>query len=407
LLADKDFYDNLPISFDGIRLNTPRIDLSKVVDTGTLILIQGSHGSGKQSVVNVVTDTLTPPEGNLLFAPHLSCLHVAQVPEVITHLSLFDNLTLGSIGADPSRVRRVVSRLGLTGKILDILDADIRAHQELKNIAVDTTQAENAELSVKERSAWHRLLSYNEKKRVHMARALIYNPEIMVLHKPVDDVDVALSKKVMEILREFIDLRGVELDANSFNRRHTRTCFCTCGDHPNAEHFKSYADSIWELDPANAKVQMILGGWKSSQGGEPESSVPTLGPLTGSSKPEELSQTLSKESRSPSPSGRWSQVGEFPRTLHPSSVSSQTKESGRKPESSPQESSIACSDYSGNGPLGSALPAYSGNGPLESALPASPTPSSCPVLGVSHNCTLCEWHRKRTQSTQAIAYTQV
>merc|ERR1712232_420562 len=69
---------------------------------------------------------------------------------------------------------------------------------------------------------WMQQLSESEKKRIHLARAFIYNPEVMVLHRVVDELDdlrVAhtshydrkedLTTVVLDALREQVDLRGI------------------------------------------------------------------------------------------------------------------------------------------------------------------------------------------------------
>merc|ERR1719327_366646 len=48
------------------------------------------------------------------------------------------------------------------------------------------------------------LMSNTDKCLLHMARAMVMNPEILVLHKPLQQFDNAHARKVLQLLREFV-----------------------------------------------------------------------------------------------------------------------------------------------------------------------------------------------------------
>merc|ERR1740138_1894761 len=60
-----------------------------------------------------------------------------------------------------------------------------------------------------------------------IARALVMNPEVLVMIKPLGHFNDWLAGRVFALLREFVDKRGVEQPADEFLSRRPRTCFFT------------------------------------------------------------------------------------------------------------------------------------------------------------------------------------
>lgn len=51
--------------------------------------------------------------------------------------------------------------------------------------------------------------------RLGLARALIANPECLLLHRPTSGLDSEVANAVLQMLREFTDRRGVEYGVTS------------------------------------------------------------------------------------------------------------------------------------------------------------------------------------------------
>lgn len=60
---------------------------------------------------------------------------------------------------------------------------------------------------------WHEELTYSEKVKIHLARALIMNPEVMVLQRPLHHYDNAMAQKVLQAMA--LKRRAVESKSNS------------------------------------------------------------------------------------------------------------------------------------------------------------------------------------------------
>ena len=56
------------------------------------------------------------------------------------------------------------------------------------------------------------VLSRSDRALLHITRALIYNPEVLVIHNPTLLLDSQLQQRTLEALRAFVDERGYFAD---------------------------------------------------------------------------------------------------------------------------------------------------------------------------------------------------
>lgn len=82
----------------------------------------------------------------------------------------------------------------------------------------DTHTASNAEVGGDDSdrsSGWQDLLSATDRRVIHLARALVTNPHVLVLHRPLAALDEDVAEKVLTALRTFIVRRS--LFSNSYS----------------------------------------------------------------------------------------------------------------------------------------------------------------------------------------------
>merc|ERR1711924_400832 len=91
---------------------------------------------------------------------------------------------------------------------------------------------------------WSQVLSLSERMLLHTARALIANPEMLVVHKPTLVFDNVTAGKVLHALRSFVDEKGLEQDPSQWMHRRPRTCFCTVSRPAGVE----IADRVFTCD---------------------------------------------------------------------------------------------------------------------------------------------------------------
>lgn len=94
-------------------------------------------------------------------------------------------------------------------------------------------------------------MSYTEQVRVHLARAFIMNPEVMVLQRPLCHFGEHASKHMLEVIREHIQNRGLCLPEESRGRRRPRTVFFSNETVAQA----AAADIIWVCDQNTQSVR--------------------------------------------------------------------------------------------------------------------------------------------------------
>ena len=67
----------------------------------------------------------------------------------------------------------------------------------------------------------------SDRALLQIARALICNPEVLVIQNPTLTLDRELRKLCWKALRAFVDERGIEMPIESRHKRRPRTCICS------------------------------------------------------------------------------------------------------------------------------------------------------------------------------------
>lgn len=86
---------------------------------------------------------------------------------------------------------------------------------------------------------WHLRLSHQERKLIHLSRAFVFSPQIMVLHKPLDDLEKATAIRILELLSDYVH-RG-------HRDKKRRTIFLSSGTFHMRDTIANCADYLWDL----------------------------------------------------------------------------------------------------------------------------------------------------------------
>lgn len=152
---------------------------------GRVTALLGPSGSGKTTLLNIIAGLLEPTAGQVLFGGNDVTLLAAEKRRVglvfqnhalFPHLSAFGNVEFGLKvrGIKPSERReRVMAALRMV---------------ELEQLA-DSRVA---------------TLSGGQRQRIALARALVIEPEILLLDEPLSALDVELRKRIREELRSLL-----------------------------------------------------------------------------------------------------------------------------------------------------------------------------------------------------------
>lgn len=208
----------------------------------SLVAITGENGHGRQTLLRLLAFKLFPRSGVIFIPTHLRVLHVSQDP-IILSCSAWRNLTFACSNAATERVHEILSLLNMdyTRKLVE---------DELQHL--DTDEAPRGGFC-HVKPHWIDALSDSERMRLHLARAFIMNPEVMVLQRPLKHFTSAQWRLVMRVMKSHIEGRGIDMPAESRGRRRPRTVFFSAEFHEQAIH----ADVIWAIEH-DGSVNMSL-----------------------------------------------------------------------------------------------------------------------------------------------------
>ena len=165
-------------------------ELDLQVEPGTLVALLGPSGCGKSTTLRAVAGLLQPRAGDVRFDGR-SVLHLApekrpvamvfQAPLLFPHMSIGDNVAFGLRMRGVGKGERVR-----------------RAQEALERVRLP---------GVAHRRPGE--LSGGQEQRVSLARALVVQPEVLLLDEPFSALDAALRVEVRELVGELQREAGV------------------------------------------------------------------------------------------------------------------------------------------------------------------------------------------------------
>jgi len=263
-------YEGLPMRLEEVSVAKIASLKTRTVEApqGNMIAIIGPHASGKSALMKLIVKGAD--KGTVFLPEHVRSLNVAYQPIVLDDRCLLDNVCFGSRlleeGFEESiqkRICRICKRVGFNEKLLARLDNDIKEKVEESKKRKTRKDEDEEEEEEKEEDQvddnWCAQLSNSEKRRIHLARAFIFDPEVMVMHKPLNDLDKAEVQSVLDILREVVSNRGLENDKDALYTRTPRSLFVSVGEiGQSSEELAKAADIVWKL-PGDGKLLVSPG----------------------------------------------------------------------------------------------------------------------------------------------------
>lgn len=167
-------------------------DVNLDIDEGKLVCLLGPSGCGKSTILNLIAGLLEPTEGDILFDGE-SVVHkhpkdrnigmVFQNYALYPHMTVLENITF------PLRV-------GKHKKNKEEAEELAKDYLELTDITDIAEKKPNA-------------LSGGQQQRVAITRALVQNPNILLLDEPLSNLDARLRLKIREEIRQLVKKIGV------------------------------------------------------------------------------------------------------------------------------------------------------------------------------------------------------
>lgn len=236
--------DLIPIRMDGISYThhgkTIFTDVTVQAQQGQLVAVTGPHGSGKATLLRLLGHVVFPQEGSIFIPSHLRVLHVTQ-EALMLNSSPWRNLLFGcpdTTLVDANRVRLILEMMEMKAT-LSLIEEDLLRHAK----GAEGEESPKNSSTYEDAGTWLDGLTYTEKVKLHLSRALIMNPEVIVLQRPLHHYDYKTSKLVMDVLKAHVRERGLGLPEEGRPHRRPRTCFFTVEDVSQAEQ----ADVAWHI----------------------------------------------------------------------------------------------------------------------------------------------------------------
>jgi len=212
--------DAIPIAIQNLTFMYPRAAepaLCRVylsVAQGSFITIVGKRRSGKSTLLKLLGQVLLPSHGSIFIPSYLRVLYVTGDPIMLTG-SLWKNLAIGRMywtneEYEMNRVLRICRRIGFSESQIEYLEqtaTDFRAGCPVFD--ADST--------------WRNKMTSTDLVLIHLARAFIYSPEVLIMDRPAQNLPSEAADSVITLLREFCDYNGLELPADGLLKRRPRT----------------------------------------------------------------------------------------------------------------------------------------------------------------------------------------
>ena len=193
-------------------------DVSLSLAPGEVLAIIGPNGSGKTSTLNIVSGVLAADRGEVRLdgvrisgrKPHqiarLGLTRTFQNGRVIGNLTVRENVLVGIDGLRKrrSRIREVpgLRWIALLAEVGAALVAPRRAAAD--DARVDQQLARFGERLLPRRERYAFTLSYANRRRTEIARALVAEPRLLVLDEPTAGMN---QTETAEVLEQLLDLK--------------------------------------------------------------------------------------------------------------------------------------------------------------------------------------------------------
>jgi ABC-type multidrug transport system fused ATPase/permease subunit len=229
------------------------------VPQGSIVALAGQHHSGRNTLMKILGKALLDEKNSVFIPSHLRTLYCPEdLNFALLGVSAWANLTIGLPDAKPSRVKNLLRAFEMD-RTLAIVEQDLEkigrrgemdddSHESHKVAATRSSHRSNVKFSKGHGEVWHTSLSTSERLKFALLRALVMNPEVLLLQRPTSSFEVDEKERVMSVLVEHVRNRGYLMAECDKMLRRPRTLFFSSSTTTEAQH----ADFLWVLD-ANTK----------------------------------------------------------------------------------------------------------------------------------------------------------
>jgi len=190
--------DDVSLAFGGVKALT---DVTLSVKPREIRAIIGPNGAGKSSLINVISGIYRPQKGTIRLCgssfscvpterlAHLGVSRTFQNIALFKGLSVFDNIVVGRVSSVRSNTLQQIFGSRRARKEREATEAKVEealAHMNLSSV----------------RNRLAASLSYGMQKRVELARALVLEPQLLLLDEPMAGMTGTEKQEMSQFIRE-------------------------------------------------------------------------------------------------------------------------------------------------------------------------------------------------------------
>jgi len=197
-------------SFGGLQVIS---ELDLAVREGEIVSLIGPNGAGKTTVFNLVTGVYAPDAGSIRLGgrelvglvPHVvaaaGIARTFQSLRLFLNMSVQENITAVTYGATRARLWQSVLRTPLAR----------REEREVRELADDVLGFFGERLAGYRRLQPAYSLSYANRRRLEIARAMATRPRVLLLDEPAAGMNPRETAEVTELVGRLRDERGLTI----------------------------------------------------------------------------------------------------------------------------------------------------------------------------------------------------
>jgi branched-chain amino acid transport system ATP-binding protein len=202
--------DRVSLSFGGLRALA---DLELHVDDREVVSVIGPNGAGKSTVFNVITGIYEPGSGDVRFAgqsiagkmPHsiarLGIARTFQSLRLFLNMSVIENVMAATYGGTKAMPWESILRLPRAR----------REEREVRALAEDVLSFFGQRLAGYRWDQPAYSLSYANRRRLEIARALASRPRLLLLDEPAAGMNPTETHEITELIGRLRDERDLAI----------------------------------------------------------------------------------------------------------------------------------------------------------------------------------------------------
>ena len=167
-------------------------DINLSIKEGELIILKGSSGSGKSTILSLIAALNKPTSGEII----VDNKKISKLPDNFASIYRRDNI--GFIFQKYNLIADISVKENILLPLIP-LNPDINELDEKLNLVMEKFKISHKKENLVKN------LSGGEQQRVAIARANVNNPKIIIADEPTANLDKKLSLHFIEILRELKD----------------------------------------------------------------------------------------------------------------------------------------------------------------------------------------------------------